>query len=62
MENEEVISVKGLIASIDDNLKKMKGVMKSGDEEGFNQSKRSILDSVKKIEDILNSNVGKAKK
>jgi hypothetical protein len=54
MENEDIISVKKLIASIEENSKELRSAIKSGDEEIFNQNKKDTLELVKDIEDILN--------
>jgi len=53
MEKEKIVSVKGFINSLDDNLNKLKIVIKSGDEEEFNSIKEDSINLTKKIEQAL---------
>jgi len=46
--------VKDVIKLIEENMEKLKGAMKTGNEENFSDIKRSLLDLSKEIEEIIN--------
>ncbi|MBS3085051.1 hypothetical protein J4411_04035 [Candidatus Pacearchaeota archaeon] len=54
MEIDEINSVKDVIKLIEENMEKLKGAMKTGNEENFSDIKRSLLDLSKEIEEIIN--------
>lgn len=62
MEVEKISSVKSLIDSLESNMENLKKIMKTGDEEKFNQLKEDSNKIVLKINDLFSEENTPSKK